>query len=289
MRCQAEEFQSQEVHFLQINSFTPPLVLEATQSYLSGTGPRCGQKITRKNHVKTEKNSSSSKILINTVRLSKIHINSLKSVSIDCLDLWRARMPNQSFNLYVWRQLPISYIFSPNGWHLCIIIHPSSERSTYKQKHVCSLFLSNPGKWRSGSRTEGWKRRSWKKRCFSTTQHTTRFDEGWSENGADVTSKSSTNCDNGDDSVNEARISNVSKHPLNNSFFIEFMMHVFFWCDFILLRLFFCLSQAFSIKDVLLFFQKYINKKNPIYFSFNVKKNCSNLHKIKSGPIFFSQ
>lgn len=48
--------------------FYATLVLEATQSYLAGTGPCCmhnlsGQKITRKNHVKTRKKTcSSSKI-----------------------------------------------------------------------------------------------------------------------------------------------------------------------------------------------------------------------------------
>lgn len=86
------------------------------------------------------------------------------------------------------------------------------ESSPPTNKNTCLLFVFiGPGRWRSGSRTEGWKRRSWKKRCFSTTQHTTSFDEGRSK-------KDQTSC-----------ITNILKHRLNNNFFFEFIMHISLW------------------------------------------------------------
>lgn len=80
--------------------------------------------------------------------------------------------------------------------------------------------------------------------------------------GPDVISRSSTNCDNNDNNVNNTRITNILKHPLNNSFFIEFVNFSLRSCDFILLRLFLCMPQAFSMnsncKGMHFFKNKYI-------------------------------
>lgn len=63
-------------------------------------------------------------------------------------------------------------------------------------------------------------------------QYYTAYHQFWwgtEENGPDVISRSSTNCDNSGKNVNNKCMCNILKHSLNNSFFFEFMMHIFLW------------------------------------------------------------